>query len=215
MRNQVKVLNKFILATCLTVYVVFSQAGVADLSVAVEFDEIEPGVSFQQTGTFRITVTNNGPDAAGTLSTSSRPIDIFSGFVELNDQGLDVEYVLDTSVTQDCGFGAIAIDPRPGNPPGFVFFFSTGVIQATTSITCHGRYFINFQSGTRSYEWFVAGDIEDTDPVFINNFGPVMFRIAPQAVPYLSPIGLLLIFSTCLTLGLLQIKRTKQFDTYS
>jgi len=174
-----------------------SPAGIADLSFDAEFDGIENGVTFQQQGTFRVTVTNNGPDAAGLGSGTGIPIAIFSGFVELSPvDGTEMEYNIDSSIAQSCQFGLIAVDPRPGNPPGFTFFFRTAPIPANESVTCHGLYLVNFTEGVRTYNWRVSGFVGDTDPDFTNNFEPVTFGIRPIQVPTLNFLGLVV-----LTLG--------------
>ena len=185
-------------------------AGIADLSLEVVFDDIDSGVSFQQQGEFRVIITNNGPDAAGTLSTSARPNDIFSDFIELGDNGPEVSFSIDTSISQDCGFGAIAVDPRPGEPPRFIYFFNTGIIQPNMSVTCHGIYMVNFHTGSRSYDWFASGDMNDSDPVFLNNFAPVTFGIAPRQVPGIGFLGMLILMVSCVVFGNKRMSRNQQ-----
>ncbi len=172
----------------------------------MEFDGEDSGIVYQQNGTFRIVVTNNGPEAAGTNSTLSTPITVFSGFVELAADGTEMNYGLDPNVTQECGFGLIAVDPRPGDPPGFVFVFRSPVIQPNSSITCHGIYSINFPLGTRTYQWNVNGHIDDTDPNSSNNIFPVTFGVAPVPVPTSNHFGLLILFFTFLVFGITKLK---------
>lgn len=189
-------------------YPVISLAGVADLSFDAQFDGIEDGVVFGQQGTFSVTVTNNGPDAAGVGSGTGFPIAIFSGFVELSPvDGTEMDYNIDRSITQNCIFGLIAVDPRPGNPPGFTFFFETPEIAANESVTCYGVYYVNFKAGSRTYEWRASGFVEDTDPDFTNNFKPITFSIKPKQVPALSFYGLLTMILAFLFTGYITFRQ--------
>lgn len=178
-----------------------SKAEVADLSLDLEFDDINSGVIYEPEGSFRIIVTNNGPEAAGTNSTLTTPIAVFSGFVELATDGTEMNYALDPNIPQSCQFGLISVDPRPGEPPGFVFVFRFPVIQPGTSVTCHGLYSINFPAGTRSYEWFVNPHIDDTDPDLTNNSFQVIFGVAPRQVPSIGFLGMLLLISIYLCIA--------------
>lgn len=186
----------------------FAKAEVADLSLELEFDHINSGVVIEPAGSFRIIVTNNGPEAAGTNSSLTTPIAVFSDFVELAADGSEMNYSLDPGIAQDCQFGSIAVDPRPGDPPGFVFVFRTPVIQPNTSVTCHGIYEINFPAGTRTYQWNVNRHIDDVDPDLGNNTFPVTFGVLPPQVPGTSLHGVLMLLLGIFGLGMYKYKKT-------
>lgn len=165
-------------------------AGITDLSLTIEFDGIENGVSINQSGSFRIIVTNNGPDPAG-LGSSGMPISIFSPRILLADDGTEATFTLDSSIQQTCTRGVIAVEPRPPDPPSFITVFRTPVIAPEETVVCHGIFSINFNQGSRTYVWFLNPYVEDDDPDFENNTDSVFLGISAQSVPTLNKWGIL------------------------
>ncbi len=142
------------------------------------------------TGEFIITITNNGTEDAGLLSTSQLPIAIDSDIIFLENNRYFVEFTRNNNIQQDCQFVETAIDPIPGQPPASIFSFFTSVIPAQSTITCYGIYLANFNLGIRSIDWTVNSTL-DTDIDDSNNQITMRFFGSLTPVPGLSIFGVI------------------------
>ncbi|MCF6299731.1 MAG: DUF11 domain-containing protein [Proteobacteria bacterium] len=175
-------------------------AGSADLELVIESD-LSEGVGFGQIGSFSITVTNHGPDDAGSNSSRPYPIVIFNSPLYPSENNGQLELFFgQENANQTCFFLLAVIEPLPGGQfPGYIFSFNFPVIPANTSITCHGQYLVNFEQGEREVGWR-ALNVTDTDPNPDNDRATMVFKINPPVIPSTSSwsvlvlIGLIFLF---------------------
>ncbi len=178
----------------------------ADLALQLDID-VSEGVQFGEIGEFTLTVTNLGPDDAGSHNIGRFPTAVFTPPQAVNEHGLlDVYLAGDNSTSQPCGVGLIVIDPIPGNPVlyGQPIYFPE--IQANSTLTCHGLFLIGFDQGERSTNFRLRGDVNDTDPDSSNNEIKVVFGIPPVVVPINSLALLLSLFPLLLLTAFMRIR---------
>ncbi len=174
-------------------------AGVADLSIELEFNTTD-GIVVEQQGEFIARITNNGPDPAGINSTLQYPISFSSGIIQSEPSlGLPLEFAPSPNNNNNiCFFTTVIGDPPPGGNLSFVFIFNIPSLAVNETIECLGIYSASFQSGTREVNWEILNSF-DIDPIIENNTQLVIFGIQPRSVSVNNP----LLLSTLILLMLL------------
>jgi len=162
--------------------------GNVDLSIEINPSSISNS-SVGNTGEFSITITNSGPDDAGTESPFSISIDTERIYL---DNVYFVDFTSNPNIQQDCLFFPTIIDPIPGDPPSVLFSFYTPAIPTGQSITCYGLYQTNFENGNRTVEWS-SSSVTDNDTNSSNDIAPMTFLGFVASVPSFSSWGLILL----------------------
>ena len=176
---------------CLFILSIFSTAcfsGNVDLSIEINPSSFSNS-SVDNTGEFSITITNSGPDDAGTESPFSISIDTERVYL---DNGYFVEFTSNPNIQQDCLFFPTIIDPVPGDPPSVFFSFYTPAIPVGQSITCYGLFQTNFENGNRVVEWSLSS-VTDDDIDLSNDVAVMSFFGFVAPVPSFSLWGSLLL----------------------
>ena len=187
-----------------------AKAGTADLELTMDFD-LSDYVEFNQVGTFSITLTNNGPDLAGSGSSSQLAIDVYTNPIIPPD----LFFILDTDISQVCSSGYLILEPVPflNIPLRHIYTFEFPIIQAGESITCYGKYHVGFVQGRKDVLWKI-GNIFDDDPDESNNEVTMVFRGAPAIIPAFSVFGLILLFILLMYLThLIKFSKSHKFNS--
>lgn len=197
-------MNKIIWLLILFSVSEYGFSGNIDLSL-----EINPStVSIAQTqtletGEFSVTITNHGPDVAGTGSSLSYPISIDTEIIYYEEGVIGVAFQSNPDVIDNCLFFPFVLDPVPGNPVGFIYNFRTPAIPPGESITCYGLYqvFSENSGGIESIEWSPLS-VTDNDVNPSNDISLMTFRGVTIPVPSLSTYALLALTLLILTIAL-------------
>ncbi len=141
-------------------------------------------------GEFEIMVINNGPGDAGIGAPTATPI-VVSTSIPLIDSST-VDFSINSNVSQECGFGTLIGDPRPGDPVVVIRFFTISELLAGSSITCYGNFVVTRPGNINEVVWGVNnGNPADTDPDNSNNQFVMTFRGFVPQVPTLANYSLL------------------------
>ncbi len=167
-------------------------AGNVDLELQINID-VSAGVEFQQTGEFSFTVTNHGPDDAGSDTTGDFPISMQTSPIKLNPTGfVDVSFNKDFTIAQECFFVTVVADPPPGGTVSYGYKFGLPRIPANSSITCYGVYHVGFVFGSKTIKW-TARSFSDNEIDPSNNSVDIVFSIPPKIIPSTNIFTLLLL----------------------
>ncbi len=165
-------------------------AGVADLALSIEHEPLDD-LALGQVIPFSITITNNGPEEAGTNSTIALPLSVDL----VLEQNTPLLITNNPNIEHPCFFISGFGKPIPPNPLLFIYTFFSPPIAPNESITCHGLMQSFLTSGTLSIEWFNLPAFLDTDPDQSNNSITLTLGVRPPMVPALSfwALGLLIL----------------------
>jgi len=190
---------KIITAISFLLFLSVSWSGSIDLSVEVNPSSISI-IESVEIGEFSITLTNHGPDAAGSSSPISFPISIDTNIIYFEAGVPNAGFASNPDIIDDCLFFPYVLDPLPGNPVGIIYSFFTPVIPAGESVTCYGLYYTNFDNGIRTVEWSPSSVTDnDTDPS--NDISLMTFRGFVAPVPSLTVYGIVLLALMFLGMG--------------
>lgn len=176
-----------------------------DLSLALDIADTD-NVEFGQIIPFSITVTNNGPDAAASTSTSTLPNRIFTNAFYENSNGFpNIIIFKDNSIKQDCIILTFIGEPPPPPlppPPTLAFTIRLPMIPANTSVTCYIKAQVLFDSGNESISFRSVPILGDIDSDLSNNNKEIVFSIKPAVIPTLNKFTLLLLSCFLLVIGM-------------
>ena len=180
-----------------------------DLTFSTDID-VSSGVEFRDLVAFSITLTNNGPDDAGTNTTFPYPNSVNSSLMNLNQNGfVDVSFIQNFNFSQPCYFGEVVLDPPPNGNVHYAYEINFPVISANSSITCYGFYHIGFESGRRIVRLkarTLQGDVDinpDNDEI------EIVFGIRPKVIPIFTTLGLILIVFLFIYLAYFKLSRNE------
>lgn len=176
-------------------------AGVADLDLEINFNDIN-GVVLDRVGEFSVTVTNLGPDVAGSKGTPPFPIAILASIIQDNGSSTpEIQFAASSSNDNTrCFFSLVIGSPPPGGSVSYGYDINIPQLGVNETIECHGLYSTHFNSGTREITWSTRNSF-DTDPVPGNNSQAVTFGIPPISVPINQPYFLILLSLLFLIIG--------------
>ncbi|MFK8012191.1 MAG: hypothetical protein AB8B80_09140 [Marinicellaceae bacterium] len=140
-------------------------------------------MEFLQQGKFSVTLTNNGPETAGSKADGNTfPNRVrFSRQILTSDNRLDIELQLDENIDQKCRMGLIVGEPSPINPnTNFTFILFFSVLEVNESIICKGIYEVGFMQGTKEFDWMTSSHFFDIDPNPTNDNISFSLSIAPK-----------------------------------
>lgn len=158
-------------------------AGIADLSVHLEFNQVN-GVVYEQQGSFVARITNNGPDTAGLNAGLPNPISLSSGIIQDNGSFTpNIQFAPSSeNNNQECFFLLTIGEPPPGGSVSYGYSINVLPIEPGQTVECFGIFSRHFVSGTREVNWNIYNTF-DTDPIAENNTQSVVFGVPPQSVP--------------------------------
>jgi len=184
----------------LFVSVAGAQSPSADLGV--ELIQRPGAVTPGSADSFIYRLTNHGPDAAGTLSILSFPVEVFSDSILELPSGPEVDFY--SSSGSGCRMILGILDPLPGEPPRIDYINVYPILAAGESVECEVFYRVNSALGHNLSVSWTSFSYRDEDPRDTNNSFVVVFGPAPP-IPTLSPVGTaILILSLFLAFTLVQ-----------
>ncbi len=177
-------------------------AGTADLSIALDFNEINR-IVYEPQGEFVVRVTNLGPDVAADNIPFPLPLTTLTSAIDDNgDFTPEIQFVTDSqNNNQECYFTLAIGSPPPGSiGPKYVYGIDIPSLAVNETIECHGLFSRHFQSGTRDVTWKTYNSF-DTDPNNNNDSQTITFGIPPKAVPVNNKFILILLLTLVLYFG--------------
>lgn len=171
-----------------------------DLELTSDIDFVD--VEFGQVGEFSLSVTNHGPNTAG--SPASRVIASTYVLVPAG-QPIEIEFTKNDDISQTCNFSHFNGDPMvSGDAYDLISFIFPEILSGET-ISCYGKFKIRFSKGVRTIEWAVRSR-NDNEINPGNETAQQVFSIA-QAVPAIGFYALLTLLLATLLLARFRLSR--------
>jgi|SRR5690606_15491617 len=177
-------------------------AGTADLSIELEFNEVN-GVVYESQGEFVVRVTNLGPDVAAASATFPLPLSILSSVISDNGSFTpEIQFAASSqNNNQNCYFVMVIGSPPPGGGgPTYAYDIDIPSLAVNETIECYGIFSRHFQSGTRNVTWETYNSF-DVDPNNNNDSQIITFGIPPKIVPINNIFVLALLFILMIYFG--------------
>lgn len=172
-----------------------------DLEVALVRlpDPISPGSE----GSFVYRLTNHGPDPAGSLSSSTFPVEAASDYILELPSGPEVDFF--SSSATGCRMILLFIEPLPGDPGKIGYINVYPPLEPGESVECEVFYRVNPNLNHNLSVAWKTYSFGDEDPDESNNTFVVVFGPAAP-IPTLSPVGMTTLI-LCILLAFVAIRR--------